>query len=308
MTFRISTDTRPNSLGLDPTTIVLHAGDHAQAEIWPAYGFNCFRWIESGHDLLYADPHIFDEYKPTRSGLPILFPFPNRIRDGKFTWEGKEYQLPLNDPTGKNAIHGFACRKPWRVIEQGASETEAWVTGEFHGSQDAPESLPLWPTDYRIRVRIGLGNRLLRIEALIDEPGGQALPFGLGYHPYFRVTPHSMVQVPADEYWVLSESLPTKRKQPVDVRRDLRKPRAAASLELDDILTQVNGSCRVGDVLIEYSRNFTEVVVFTPPHRQAVCVEPYTCITDAINLGPGWRTLAPGQVFSSVVQMTWSPQ
>jgi aldose 1-epimerase len=50
----------------------------------------------------------------------VLFPFPNRIRDGRFTWDGREYRLPPNDPAMKNAIHGFACRRPWRVVDQGA--------------------------------------------------------------------------------------------------------------------------------------------------------------------------------------------
>ena len=70
-------------------------------------------------DLLYADPNLFTDGRPTRSGIPILFPFPNRIRVGRFSWEGKEYQLPLNDSVKQNAIHGFACRRPWRVVGQG---------------------------------------------------------------------------------------------------------------------------------------------------------------------------------------------
>src|SRR5438034_969248 len=70
-------------------------------------------------DLLYADPDLFHNGRPTRSGIPILFPFPNRIRDGRYSWDGKSYQLPLNDPTRLNAIHGFACRHPWRVAGHG---------------------------------------------------------------------------------------------------------------------------------------------------------------------------------------------
>src|SRR5687768_8780872 len=78
------------------------------AEIWPAHGFNCLRWQARRHDLLYSAPDWTTNPVPTRSGLPILFPFPNRIRDGVFSQAGREYTLPKNDSTAKNAIHGFS--------------------------------------------------------------------------------------------------------------------------------------------------------------------------------------------------------
>ena len=109
------------------------------------------------------------------------------FRGGRFQWEGKDYQLPTNDPSGKNAIHGFACRRPWRVLDQGADDRGAWLQAEFWGSRDAPESLALWPADYRMRLTFRLEPRSLRLEAVVDNSGDRPLPFGLGYHPYFRV-------------------------------------------------------------------------------------------------------------------------
>jgi aldose 1-epimerase len=56
--------------------------------------------------------------------------------------------------------------------------------------------------------------------------------------------------------------------------------------------------------------DFRELVAFTPPHRQAVCLEPYTCTTDAINLqqagiDAGWRVLAPGASWSGDVELAF---
>ena len=192
MAYRVTMEKRAAADGLDGTIYILadQAGT-ARADVWPALGFNCFRWQaavgDEAPDLLYADPHLFEGARPTRSGIPILFPFPNRIRGGRFGWDGRDYQLPRNDPAEQNAIHGFACRRPWRVVEHGADGEGAWVTGEFVGSVDAADARDLWPADYRIRVTCRLGRQSLRLEAVVDNPDRRPLPFGLGYHPYLRV-------------------------------------------------------------------------------------------------------------------------
>jgi aldose 1-epimerase len=53
-------------------------------------------------------------------------------------------------------------------------------------------------------------------------------------------------------------------------------------------------------VLQVFDASFREIVAYTPPHGRSVCLEPYTCVTDAVNLAPrgidtGWRVLAPGE-------------
>ena len=334
MTFRVSAQQRPTSSGLDGTVYMLE-GEKDRAEVWPALGFNCYQW-QAGKggpplNLLYADPQLFDNGRPTRSGIPILFPFPNRIRAGRFTWAGKEYQLPLNDTTRKNAAHGFVCRRPWRVAGQGADATAAWVTGEFQGSKDAPESRAHWPADYVLRVTYRLGAGRLRVEAEVTNPDRVSLPFGLGYHPYFSMplTPGGTaddytIQIPARSYWLLEESLPTGERKPVDAARDFSRPRAFSGVNVDDVLTDLEpgatsgpeglrwlGSMRQGghELRVLGSSAFREVVVFTPPHRQAFCLEPYTCPTDAVNLQQqgedvGWISLPPGGRWTSVVEMT----
>ena len=104
MAFRARKDSRPNQIDLDPTVWVLDDDDGNRLEVWPALGFNAYSWRVGGAEILYRDPAFFDGAKPTRSGWPILFPFPNRIRDGRFTWDGKTFQLPLHDPSGKRKV------------------------------------------------------------------------------------------------------------------------------------------------------------------------------------------------------------
>jgi aldose 1-epimerase len=327
MSFAVSTRAQAVS-GRDGTIVVLQGGG-AVAEVWPALGFNCFRWQAGARELLYAAPDLFGEGRPTRSGIPVLFPFPNRIRAGRFAWEGKEYQLEINGPARANAIHGFACRRPWRVIDRGSDDTAAWATGAFRCSIDAPECRDLWPADHEIRITYRLTEEALRLNAEVHNPDDRPLPFGLGYHPYFRIPftdkedPASCtVQVPAASYWELNEALPTGRRLPVDEARDLRSPRSFADVSVDDVLTDLPPVPPSPDGLIERasirgasgvlrlrcSPVFRELVVFTPPHRQAFCIEPYTCTTDAINLqqrgvDAGWRVLPAGERWSASVEM-----
>ncbi len=328
MPFQFSWEQRANSFGLDDRVAVL-ADANNRLEVWPALGFNAYHWQAAGLALLYRNPQFFAEQKPTRSGFPILFPFPNRIRDGRYMWEGKTYQLPLNDSTSKNAIHGFTPKRAWRVVDQGADAGAAWITGEFHGSKDAPETLALWPADYRLRVTYRLLDRVLRVEAEADNPDSKPLPFGLGYHPYFSLAPFggqaAIVAVGAGKFWELIDTLPTGKLLDVDDLRDLRHGQFVAPLKLDDVLTdlyhftydQADGLGMLGVLqhpsgahmlTVWAGDDFREVVAFIPPHREAICLEPYTCTTDAVNLSPrgvsaGLRVLQPGEHWHGVVEM-----
>lgn len=331
--FRVFEELRATYNGVNGCFVILqdkHSG--ACAEIWPALGFNCIRWctMDAGHPIewLYSSSELLSDVRPTRSGIPILFPFPNRIRAGRYRWNGTAYQLPLNDPTEANAIHGFACRSPWRIIAQGANGDRAWVQGEFTPGRDAPAVLDLWPGNYRIQVTYTLLTEALIITAAVDNFSNTPLPFGLGFHPYFSVAADAedcTVQVPASKQWRSNECLPNGERIDVRERTDLRTPRSLAALELDDVLTDIEASpcSRVPDLLwrgslrrlqsncqldLCTSATFRELVAFTPPHRQAVCLEPYTCTTDAINLqrsgvDAGLLTLEPGGHWSATVAL-----
>lgn len=331
MSFAIRAETRSEIRGLDPTVYVLEDGSGGRAEVWPALGFNCYRWQvrRAGQtlELLYQAPDLFDNGRPTRSGIPVLFPFPNRIRDGRFTWDGREYQLPRNDPAKKNAIHGFACRHPWRVVGQGSNDTNAWITGAFHCSRDAADSRALWPADHEIQLTVRLGSGSLRLEAEVYNPDLIGLPFGLGYHPYFRMpfaaaiaAEECLLTVPARSFWKLEESLPSGERVPVDAACDLNRPRRFGELNVDTVLTDLPAAAENmpqravlqgapgAELRLRCGKEFRDLVVFTPPHRQAFCVEPYTCATDAIHLyergiEAGWRILPPGERWRAVVEL-----
>jgi aldose 1-epimerase len=231
-----------------------HDSGLVRAEVWPQWGFNCLRWQlhqQDGRwaDLLYAAPDWETNPVPTRSGHPILFPFPGRLRDGRLVHEGKAYQLPLNDSTKCHAIHGFTPRNPWRVTHMTGGKESASITGQFSLSKDLPSALSMWPADFALNVTYTLTAHQLRVEALVENRGPGTLPFGLGYHAYFRlpgihdadINQH-MLFADAAELWDAHDNLPSGQRSPVPTELDHRTARAIGSTAFDHVFTKVKGN------------------------------------------------------------------
>jgi aldose 1-epimerase len=297
----------------------------ASASVLPAFGFNLFdlRLPAAGEvrPVLDAAADWADNPRePGRHGTPILFPFPNRIRDARYSFGGKTYQLTANN--GPNAIHGFAIKAPWDVVEHEATDQGATVAGRYTISKQSPEMLPRWPTDAALQIRYTLAGRRLTLEATVSNPTAADLPYGFGIHPYFRLPlaehgdpARTQVMIPAAEFWELEAFLPTGKRLPVNPRLDFRKGQPMAGLKLDDVLTglippeggQGDHVCRLKDLDLGaefdlgFDRNFREIVVYTPPGPgRVIAIEPYTQTTDAINLqargiDAGLRVLRHGE-------------
>ena len=275
----------------DVELVRLRAPDNTCAEIVPAWGGSCFAFRVGGAPVLEAIAMAEIAKKPTSYGIPIMFPFPNRIRDGRFTFQGREYRV---DPPR----HGMVRDKPWTVVGSGTSDREAWLTIALDTSDFAKQILASFPFPFRIEVTYRLRTSALELVAVAKNTGEKTMPTGFGIHPYFQATDGGTVCVPAESRWELSESLPTGKVVPVDGRYDLRKPRPIGGLELDDVYTHVtarsdgraratidNPNLRRRTVIEFDPRSLPECVVFTPPApRKAICVEPQSCPTDAFNL------------------------
>ena len=308
------------------------AASGASAEVWPSHGFNCVRWSVRTRDgvapVFYTAPDWEANPVPTRSGHPILFPFPNRLRGGHFTFEGREYQLPLNETSGRHAIHGFTPKAAWRVVGSLAGEDSAEVSGQFRISADRPDVAACWPGDLVLTVTYRLSAAALEVRCRIQNPGPGNVPFGLGYHPYFclpslpgAAADEFVLQAPARSLWVAEGDIATGEKVPTPAEFDFTRPRPVGAAVLDhlygDLPTEAadrpTGRATLSDpsgnvaVTVTTDAAFRELLLFTPPHRRAVAVEPYTCTSDALNLTArgveaGLRVLAPGEEFAATVR------
>lgn len=297
----------------------------ATARVAVGYGFNCFDLtiVRDGRPIpvLWSAPGFLEgTARPSSSGIPILFPFPGRIAGTVLRWKQREYQLQDGDRRG-NAIHGFVMNRPWRVVEQSKNR----IVGEFHAGRDDASLLALWPADFRIQVSYELRNATLTSLIKVSNPDSQPLPCGLGTHPYFRVplggksSEACIVKLPVSEQWILQELIATGEKTRLSNAAQLQRGAPFRDLQLDNVFCGLQREGHLiraqlmdpeSNVIVDqtFDTTFRECVVYTPPHREAICIEPYTCVPGCIDLAArgidsGLRVLAPGESFQCQIEI-----
>jgi aldose 1-epimerase len=238
-----------------------------------------------------------------------LIPWPNRIRDGRYSFNGVTQQLALSEPARHNASHGLARYLPWVLIDKKMDAVTNRV--RIH-----PQ--PGWPGTLEAVITHGVGDDGLTVTVEATNVGTTELPFGYGAHPYLTVGESTVdevtLTVPAASYLEVDDSrlLPLKLS-PVDgTTYDLREGRVLGSMSLDTAMTDLgrdaDGRWRVSLVLGDrYAELWGDeamlwVQVFTggPSRDWSIAVEPMTCGPDAFNTGPthdGMRVLAPRATF-----------
>jgi aldose 1-epimerase len=309
--------------------LILQDGQ-SSASIAVEFGFNCYEFrAQVGNrvvDVIDSLPTFLQGgRRPTHSGVPILFPFPNRVRQGRFHWDGVDYVAPIFPPR-PDAIHGYALDTAWRVIDQGPRH----AVGQWQLSVDAPNCVSAWPADCLIEVRYELQGSALRSQIRVANPDSRPLPWGLGTHTYFKLPlgPQGRYEdcqlfAPAHKLWVLDNSLPTGEIIDVPADKDLQRGRPIGRDSLDDVYTDVHSDegridCVMRDpaagleIVQSTDVIFRELVVFTPPNRNAVCMEPYTCVSDAINVqqqgvDAGLQILPPGDEVTTWIDIEVRP-
>lgn len=324
----------------EPIVTIQDPATGAIAKIQTECGFNCFSWqvMRDGklHESLWSHPDFASgNERPSGSGIPLLFPFPGRILEGKLSYGGDVFEIPPGDAFG-NAIHGFVYNRAWRVVEQ----TESRVTGEFQASVDAPEVLEVWPGDFRIRVSYEVRGTELVSNIRYGNPGRQPLPCGFATHAYFRLpldadgnVAETVVTAPVQRIWELNDvMLPTGNQIDLTEETNLNDGLALGDHEFDtafelpvtseesmnevDYRTVLTDPKSGRQLIQEFDDTFTQCVVYTPPHREAICLEPYTCIPDAFRLqhelrhdedspNTGLQVLAPGESVETTITLRW---
>ena len=230
----------------------------------------------------------------------LLLPWPNRIRDGVYTLDGREHRLPLNEPERGNAIHGLVRWSSWTPVEEAADRV---VLTHVLRPQ------PGYPFTLELRVEYSLGSDGLTVSTTAANAGADPCPYGAGSHPYVAVrsVDDAVLRLPASSILESDERGIPVGSSPVEGAFDFRAPRPLGSVQLDHCFTDLerdeDGYARVGvdDITLWVDESYPYLMVFTgdalpaAERRRSIAVEPMTCAPNAFASGDGLVVLEPGE-------------
>jgi aldose 1-epimerase len=247
----------------------------------------------------------------------VLAPWPNRLSEGQYEFNGVSAQAALDEPERHNAIHGLVRWMPWTL--QTRHQNQVSLRLQLHPSPGYPFSLLL-----ELEYHLGRDGLAVTTKATSLEEG--PIPFGLGFHPYLTPGPGpetvdgAILHVPAHHTLDIDErGLPTGALTRVDgTERDFTTPRFVGPTVLDTAYTTLDrdadGLARaslgapggVGGASLWADQAFPYLMVYTgdtltevPRRRHAVAVEPMTCPPDALRTGKDLVNLQPGREWSA---------
>jgi aldose 1-epimerase len=238
----------------------------------------------------------------------IAAPWPNRIADGKYTFDGVDYQVPVNEPGRQCALHGFIPGLDWRL----KSRTESAVELSC-----AIEPAPGYPFVLSITAGYRMDGDGLHTTVTAANVGERTAPYGVCPHPYLVAGSSSLdewiLEVPARTFLeVTPDRLLPVSTRPVDGHEyDFRTPRVIGATEIDhaftDIVFDSDGQARVivrdpggTGVGMTWDQKSPWLQLHTAdkqpplPNRLGLAVEPMTCPPDAFNSGQNLVRLDPG--------------
>jgi aldose 1-epimerase len=265
----------------------------------------------SSGDGPVLDGYAEDELSTAGRGQ-VLIPWPNRIQDGRYEFDGRAHQLPLDEPERRNAIHGLVRWAPWTIAERAPER----VALEY-----LLHPRPGYPYTLELRVEYALAADGLTVRTEATNVGAEACPYGAGAHPYLAVEGGRIDEVtlgiPAQTVLEANErGLPVGATSVGGTELDFRTAKEVGELRLDHCFTglqrDADGRARVrlGDgTMLWADERFAYLMVFTGDglpevDRRSVAVEPMTCAPNAFRSGDGLVRLEPGETHTGVWGIT----
>jgi aldose 1-epimerase len=243
----------------------------------------------------------------------LLMPWPNRIRDGRYTFGGRDLQLGLTDPAHHNASHGLARWAPWTVEEHTASSVS--LVHRVMAQTGYP-----WALDLHVLYDLTADGLVVTQTATNLSP--DPAPYASGAHPYLCVgdaIEDLVLHLPARTRVLVDDRLLPTGTEPVSGDHDFTSPRRVGDVRLDTgfgslvheegraTITLVDPATSYG-VALWVDEHHRWLQVFTPPSdgpRSGIAVEPMTAPADAFNSGTDLVTLAPAGQAGDELSVSW---
>jgi aldose 1-epimerase len=251
-----------------------------------------------------TEPRLDDDLPPFCNGI-VLAPWPNRVRDARWTHGGAVQQLDITEPARGGALHGLLQFTDYEVF----SRADASVTlGAFIAPQHG------WPFRLETDVTYALEPDGIRVTHAVRNVGAERAPWAVGTHPFLRVgeTPVEQLTLtaPVATYFEVDDRLNPTAESPVTPEVDLRGGRRVGDLELDTAYGALTHADRDASAWLTapdgarttlwqdgdwgYLQVFTTSLFPRPDGAgTAIAVEPMTAPPDALNSGQGLVWLEP---------------
>jgi aldose 1-epimerase len=280
---------------------LLDPSSNLQAQFVPDAGMIGVSLIDSGVELLGQrrglDAYVSDG---NTMGIPILYPWANRLGANIYTAEGTTVTLSPGrngvraDPNGL-PIHGVLAAYPrWRVTAESANE----LTAEVDFGAD-PDLLASFPFPHLLALTVRLSAQALTVLTAVTPTGDQTVPLCFGFHPYLQLPGVSRDQwiietPPLRRLRLDGQGLPTGETTPQPAVAERLGDRAfddGYDEVADGAVFAVSGGGR--RIEVHFEQGYPAAQIFAPPGEEVICFEPMTAPTDALRRG-GYRSARPG--------------
>ncbi|MBP3382143.1 MAG: aldose 1-epimerase [Clostridia bacterium] len=267
-----------------------------QADVCPRLGANVTALKKAGRDVLrpLTDEKQLD-IDPYLQGAPLLFPA-NRTRDGRFTWQGKNYQIPINEEISGGNLHGFLHFQVFPVD----SITENAITMSHAHTADG-----YFPFSFLFTVTYRLDVNGFTAAYTVKNTDKTAFPFTFATHTTF-VEPDRF-RAPVESRQERDERLlPTGRYVPLNTQEQLYASGAVSKGNPIVGYYKASGhTAYVGDFTYTVSENFDHFILYNGKGVSGfLCVEPQSGAVDGLNIADGHNVIDSGEtmVFTQNIQ------
>lgn len=268
-------------------------GDAKSAcSIVPSRGAIVFDWRVGDRALLYLDEAtLADASKNVRGGVPLLFPSPGKLVGD--AWSCGERRGALKQ-------HGFARDVSWSIA--GTSTDGAAKATLVTESTDATRAR--FPWEFDLSMAYTLSGARLRLDFRVANHSNDAMPFGFGIHPYFRVADKASARIDTNATRAFDNV--TKKDVPFS-GFDLTLPEVDEHLYdhgSSESALHLGAADGGGAVRVRCSPELSHWVVWTVAGKDYVCLEPWTSPGNALNTGDGILELAPKSARELWIEMS----
>lgn len=245
----------------------------------------------------------------------LLMPWPNRIRDGRYSFGGRDHQLALSEPKRLHACHGLARWAAWTLEEHTANSVS--LVYRVMAQTGYP-----WAVD--LHVLYDLGADGLTVTQTATNLSADPAPYACGAHPYLCVGPgidDLELTLPAGTRALPDDRLIPVETVPVDAEHDFRRPRPIGATAFDEAYGDLARTDGVATTTLRHPDDGLGVALWVDERiawlqvysaddvpgkqRRSLAVEPMTAPADAFNSGTDLVTLAPAGDAGDELSVMW---